>query len=253
MFSALIVDDEALARERLQTLLAEEPDFEVVGQCSNGREAVDAIRELQPDLVFLDVEMPELDGFQVIQEIGADAMPMTVFVTAYDQHAVKAFDEHAVDYLLKPFDQARFERTLTRVRRHGGAGQSVVARKLDLLLDQLGAAPEYLEQLVIRSGYRLNVVNTNEVDLITAEGNYLRITAGKQSYVLRDTLSHMGSQLNPKQFVRIHRSTIVRVAHIAHLESVFQGEYMVVLRDGTKLASSRTYRENLERALRIVK
>ena len=146
---------------------------------------------------------------------------MTVFVTAYDQHAVKAFDEHAVDYLLKPFDHARFERTLMRVRRHGVVRSGAVVRKLDLLLEQIGAAPEYLEQLVIRSGYRLNVVNVADVDLITAEGNYLRIAAGKQSYVLRETLSRLGSQLNPRHFVRIHRSTIVRVANIAHHTTQF--------------------------------
>jgi two-component system LytT family response regulator len=248
----LIVDDEHLARERIRSLLAEEDDFEIVSECASGTEAVDAIRELGPDLVFLDVQMPGLDGLAVVDQIGVEQMPLTVFVTAFDQHALKAFDAHAIDYLLKPFDRDRFERTLKRVRQLAQPRERpTLARKLDQLLASLGAHSEYLDRLVIRSGQRLILVDVDDVELITSEGNYLRIHTKKRSHLLRETMTNMELRLDPAEFVRIHRGTIVRTRNIMELESVFQGEYVVVLRDGTRLASSRGYRENLERAVKI--
>ena len=248
----LIVDDEEAARVRLQYFLNTQSDIFEVQECANGRVAVERILATEPDLVFLDVEMPELDGFEVIRRVGPRRMPMTVLVTAHERHAVQAFDEQVVDYLLKPFDQQRFERAMARVRqRLVTKYPDPVARKLDRILEQLAAEPDYLENLVIRTGQRIHVLPAGEIDRLTAESNYIRIFSGTQSYVLRETLGSLAARLRPKHFVRIHRSHVVRISHIAHLEPVFKGEYLVVLRDGTKLNSSRTYRDDLERALGV--
>lgn len=248
----LIVDDEPLARERIRTLLEGENDIEVLGECTDGREAVTTIEAERPDLVFLDVQMPELDGFGVLEVLDVEEMPVVVFVTAFDQFALRAFDAHAVDYLLKPFDRERFQRALGRARiqveRHS---EDDFGERLRTLLGQLKPKAEFLERLAVRAGGRIVFIRTDEVDWIDAQGNYARLHLKERTYLLRETMSALEAKLDPARFVRIHRSTIVNAERIRELEPMFAGEYLVILRDGTKLPSSRTYRDKLHQALNL--
>lgn len=249
---ALIVDDEPLARERIRTLLEGEDDIEIVGECADGSEAVVTIESERPDLVFLDVQMPELDGFGVLETVGVDEMPVVVFVTAFDQFALRAFDAHAVDYILKPFDRERFQRALGRARiqveRHS---EDDFGERLRALLGQLQPKAQYLERIAVRAGGRIVFIRTDEVDWVDAQGNYARLHLKERTYLLRETMSALESKLDPGRFVRIHRSTIVNAERIRELEPMFAGEYLVILRDGTKLPSSRTYRDKLHQALNL--
>jgi two-component system LytT family response regulator len=250
MIRTVIADDEPLARERLRQLLRNHADVQILAECVDGRETVDAIRAHLPDLVFLDVRMPEMDAFGVIEEIGADDFPEVVFVTAYDQYAVRAFEVRALDYLLKPIGRERFGRALERARARVSNGQGAergeLAQKLRSLIDEAKAEPEYLERLLIRKGERMVLVRLDEVDWIDGAGNYLELHAGKTTYLLRHTLSGLETRLDPHSFLRIHRSTIVNVDRIAELHPTFAGDYVVTLRDGTQLSLSRTYRGKVE-------
>ncbi len=246
---ALIVDDEPLARERLRGLLGDEADVELVGEARDGVEAVDAILQHAPDLVFLDVHMPKLDGFEVIQTVGADRMPPVVFVTAYDQHALRAFEVQALDYLLKPFDGDRFQGALTRVRRHIDSTETGdISRRL-LALVQSMQTPPRTDRLVVKSSGRLFFLRTDEIDWIEAAGNYVRIHLGTESHLLRETMNSIEARLNPEMFFRIHRSHIVNIERIRELQPWFNGEYMVLLRTGMKLTLSRGYRDKLHEKL----
>lgn len=247
------MDDEPLARERIRTLLGGESDIEVIGECSDGVEAVATIRDDQPDLVFLDVQMPELDGFGVLEAVGTDRMPAVVFVTAFDQFALRAFDSHAVDYLMKPFDRERFRRALARAREQVGVrGERDLDQRLRALLDELQPKrAEYVERLAVRASGRIVFLKVDEVDWIDAQGNYARLHVPGRTYLLRETMSALEDKLDPAQFVRIHRSTIVNIERIRELEPMFAGEYMVILQDGTKLPSSRTYRDKLHQVLKL--
>ncbi len=246
----LIVDDEPLARMRLATLLAEHAHVTVVGECENGQEAIDAIASQAPDLVFLDIHMPEVDGFDVIQQVGLANMPAVIFVTAYDQYALQAFEAHAVDYLLKPFEIERFEDALDRavqwLHRPEAAPDDYDAR-LSGLLDTLKPAETYKTRLMIKSRNRAYLVRTADIDWVEADGNYVCLHVGQQTYVLRQTMAAMEAQLDPEQFMRIHRSTIVNMDRIAELRPTYNGEYEVLLNDRTRLTLSRGYRERLER------
>ncbi len=242
----LIADDEPLARERLRMLLAAEDWIELVGDASDGVQAIDAIQRLRPELVFLDIQMPGATGFEVIESIGADQMPFVVFVTAYDQYALKAFEAHALDYILKPFDQERFERALQKARGTiQRQKEGDISERLRSLLEELRPRPRYVDRLVVRSGARITFLRTEEVEWVDAEGNYVRLHVGKKSYLLRETMSGIEAKLDPERFIRIHRSTIVSIERIKSLETLFQGEYVVHLEDGTKLTSSRGYRDRL--------
>jgi two-component system LytT family response regulator len=246
----LIADDEPLARQRIRSLLDKEPDFETVGECPDGQKAVVALQEQQPDLLFLDVQMPVLDGFGVVETVGPERMPVLIFVTAYDRYALRAFEAHALDYLLKPFDRQRFSRTLERARtmieRRQGADAS---RRLLALLEDRRETRKPLERLVIKSAGRVSFVRVEEIDWIEAAGNYLRLHAGKETHLLRDTMNRLESKLNASQFVRIHRSTIVNLESIRELQPSFHGDYAVVLRNGTELTLSRSYRDKVQEAL----
>jgi two-component system LytT family response regulator len=244
---ALIVDDEPLARERLRDLLSADPEVEVVGECGDGREAVTAIRAQVPDLVFLDVQMPELDGFGVVQEVGAARMPVTVFVTAFDQYALKAFEVHALDYLLKPYDRERFESTLGRVKAHLGQRLDAGMRErlLALLGDAKPAAPPPLERIPVKSGGSVYFLRAEEIDWVEAAGNYSRLHTGKRAHLLRETMTALEAKLDPKRFVRIHRSTIINIERVRELQPYFHGDYIVLLHDGTQLTLSRNYRQKL--------
>ncbi len=256
----LIVDDEPLAREGVRVLLQQDPDVEVVGECANGREAVRAIEDLGPDLLFLDVQMPEIDGFEVLTRIDAARMPVVVFVTAYDQHALRAFEVHALDYLLKPFKDERFRTALehakTQIRQQK---VSEVSQRLVALLEQTTGkastpAPSddepYLRRLVVKTGGRVFFINVEEIDWIEAADYYVRLHVGRASHLLRETMSNLERQLDPQQFQRIHRSTIVQLDCIAALEPVYHGDYVVLLRDGTQLKMSRRHRQKVEAVLR---
>ncbi len=247
---ALIVEDEPLMRERLRGLLAEEPDVECVGECANGTEAVAAIDADRPDLVFLDVQMPGLDGFEVIEAVGVERMPATVFVTAYDRYALKAFEVQALDYLLKPFNRPRFREALgrARARLRQGPGPEV-QELLRGLLDDVRAASRPPRRLVVRADSRITLVKPEEVDWVEAAGNYVRLHVGKDEHLLRATMDGVEAQLPAGQFVRIHRSTIVNLERIQALEPTFHGDYVIQLRDGTELPLSRTYRPALEKLL----
>jgi two-component system LytT family response regulator len=242
----LIVDDEPLARERIRTLLAWDGDVVIAGECGDGRSAVEAIRELRPDLVFLDVQMPEMDGFDVLQQIGDDDMPAVIFVTAFDQYAIRAFEVCALDYLLKPFDQERFSRALARGRdeldrRNGHAIRNQIGRALE----EWGRRQRYPERLVIRSGGRVCFVRIDELDWVEAAGNYVRLHTGKEEFLYRETLMQLESSLPPDKFARIHRSWIVNVDRVKELYPLFRGDYAVILRDGRQLTLSKTYRARL--------
>ncbi|MFP5262698.1 MAG: LytR/AlgR family response regulator transcription factor [Blastocatellia bacterium] len=243
---ALIVDDEPLARRRLRRRLNYHADVDVIGECANGREAIDAIRAGRPDIVFLDVQMPEMDGFAVMEALEADALPLVIFVTAYDQYALRAFEVYALDYLLKPFDRQRFDKALQRAkaRLRADKGSEINQRAL-ALLEELKARTSHLERLIVKSGGRAFFLKTEEIDWIEAEGKYVRLHVGKESHLLRETISSLEAQLDPKRFPRIHRSTIVNIDRIRELQPWFHNEYRVLLRDGTQLMLSRGCRKKL--------
>ncbi|HEX6546120.1 MAG TPA: LytTR family DNA-binding domain-containing protein [Bryobacteraceae bacterium] len=250
MIKVLIVDDEPIIRRGLRSHLSNRDCYEVVGECCNGRRAIDDIREAKPDLVFLDVQMPEVDGFGVIREVGPAAMPAVVFVTAFDEYAVRAFDVNALDYLLKPFDEERFSRCLTRVEQRlaePGKGDSLVEKLASLVAEQ--AKPRTADRLAIRNSDRITLLQTEEIDWIEAADNYVEIHVGKQVHLMRETLSNLEQRLQPFRFLRIHRSRLVNADRIKELHPLFHGEYELVLSDGTHLTSSRHYRDVLQRLL----
>lgn len=264
----LIVDDELLARQRIEDLLRHEPDVAIVGLVDNGRTAVEAIRAGQPDLVFLDVQMPGLTGIEVAREIGADAMPATIFVTAYDQYALQAFDVAALDYLVKPFDDDRFEQAFRRARRAVELAQigALSMRLRDLLGGQPAsqpvartaaeparrAAPDpagapYLERIAVELRGQLRVVPVADIDSITSSGPYVELHVGEKTYLLRERMQTLEERLDPQRFSRIHRSAIVRLAAIEAMTRDPGGDYAVRLKGGAELPVSRNRVESLER------
>lgn len=243
---ALVVDDEPLARRRIRRLLSRDADVEVIGDCANGYEAIDAISRQTPNLVFLDVQMPEVDGFTVLERIDKRAVPFVIFVTAYDQYALKAFEVSAVDYLLKPFDKKRFEQALQRAKTRLSTEQgSDINQQTLALLRELKARSRHLERLLIKSGARAFFLKTDEIDWIAAEGKYVRLHVGSESHLLREGMTAIETQLDPQKFLRVHRSSIVNIDRVKELQPWFNHEYRVVLKDGTKLILSRTCRKKL--------
>ena len=261
--NVLIVDDEPLARRRIARLLRSEPDVDIVAECGSGREAVDSLKKDDVDLVFLDVQMPDLDGFDVVAEVGADRMPTVIFVTAYNEYALKAFEVHAIDYLLKPVEAERFKKAFDRAREHiGRKGEAQSGRRLKALLSQLlseeriaDVAPgeaiaahptRYIDRIMVKTDGRVLFVRVNDVDWFEASGNYIRLHAQKQTYMIRETMNALEAQLNPAQFARIHRATIVNLDRIRELQPWFAGDYVVILHDGAQLKLTRTYRDQLQ-------
>ena len=248
----LIVDDEPIARRGLRQQLRTEADVEIIGECANGREAVAAIRKESPDLIFLDVQMPLLDGFGVVNAIGVEDLPAVVFVTAYDEHAIRAFEVNALDYLLKPLDQDRFQKTLARIRRQlNGPQTEQLQRKLVSLLHDLEESKaesnqtKHLARVAIKESDRVYFLAVDDIDWINAQGNYVQIHTKHTVHLLRDTMNGMESKLDPRKFLRLRRSTIVRIDQIKELHPLFNGEYAVILKDDTQHISSRRYRSNL--------
>jgi two-component system, LytTR family, response regulator len=249
----LIVDDEPPARRNLRALLKREAEIELIKECGNGRDAVSSIRALQPDLVFLDVQMPELDGFAVLDQLAGQPLPVIIFVTAYDQYALKAFEVSALDYLLKPFSDERFRKALEQAKRQIAQQD---ARELgQKLLQLLGTrevkadTPRYLTRLMVKTTGRVIFVRTEEIDWIEAYDNYIRLHVGGKAHLLRQTMNELEGGLNPEQFARIHRSTIVNLDRIQELHPHFNGEHLVILQDGTELKLSRSRKDWLEKWL----
>ncbi|MFN9117618.1 MAG: LytR/AlgR family response regulator transcription factor [Gemmatimonas sp.] len=276
----LIVDDEALARQRVGRLLPKARAGDVVGEAESGHEAVTMIRALQPDLVCLDVQMPGLDGFGVLREVDGGPVPMVLFVTAYDEHAQRAFDVHAVDYVLKPVDADRFRAAFDKARKQ--RANAVAAERLGELLDtvrrladggapgeaagaavpgptaagaSVGAAPSasgrYASRILVKQDGRMFFVKTTEIDWIEADRNYVKLHVGKTAHTIRERISHLEETLDPRLFVRIHRSTIVNLNRVREMQQWFSGDYVVILEDGTRLRLSRHYRDRVERQVGV--
>ncbi|MFP5356481.1 MAG: LytR/AlgR family response regulator transcription factor [Gemmatimonadota bacterium] len=268
----LVVDDEPIARRRVRRMLRLEPDVDVIDEVGSGNEAIAAIKKERPDLVLLDVQMPDVDGFGVVDALGAEEMPPTIFVTAFNEYAVRAFDVNAIDYLLKPYDPERFRSAFQRARSHMERVSSAEqGRKIRALLEQVigedrtsaaltdrGGAPQsngigvapprtrFLDRLMVKHDGRVFFVKVSDVDWFEASGNYVRVHVGKVSHLIRETMHHIEAQLDPSMFVRIHRAVIVNIDRIKELQPWFAGDYVVILRDGRQLKLSRTYREHLQ-------
>lgn len=247
----LIVDDEPPAREMIRYMLVEDSEVVVVGECSNGHEALDAIRLVTPDIIFLDIQMPEMDGLALLEACPPKMLPLVIFVTAFDRYAVKAFEYAAVDYLLKPFDHDRMERALKRAKsnlREKGSEERML--QMLSLLNQMHAKTEYLEHFVCKNNGRVRLIPVQEVDWVEAEGNYLTLHSGKMSFLIRDTMSNIEQRLNPKKFLRIHRSTLVNIDSVKELlVHVNHEEQLVILKNGAELTMSRRYRDKVSQVL----
>ena len=247
----LIVDDEPLARDRIREMLRGDEEVQLIREARNGREAIEAVNEHAPDLVFLDIQMPDMDGFDVLKRIDAERMPFVIFVTAFDQYALRAFEVHALDYLMKPFDRERFARSWNHAKdqmRSPSDGRRV--GRIMAMLEELKAGNRYLERFPIKSSEKILFVRSEDVDAIEAEGNYVRLKVAGSSYMLRETINSIESQVDPHTFVRIHRSTIVNMNRVKELQAWARGEYRVVLENGTYYTLSRGYREHFDNFIR---
>ena len=249
---AMIVDDEANARMRVRQLLKDEQDFEIVGEYANGRQALEAVQQLKPDVAFLDMQMPRLSGLEVCEAAAAAGvpLPLVIFVTAYDEYALKAFEVHAIDYLLKPFDRERFQKALQHAReqlRHarGGAADT----RLTALLEDLRPALKKPERLAFKENGRVIFIRTETLDWVEADGNYVRVHAGNESHYIRETLAHLEADLAADKFMRISRSVVVNLDRVKELQPLFYGDYAVILHSGVRLDMSRNYRNGLEAIL----
>jgi two-component system, LytTR family, response regulator len=244
----VIADDEPLAREKLRLMLTAEPGVSILAECENGAEILDALNTHKPDLLMLDVQMPELDGFAVLNQVSPDSLPIIIFTTAFDRHAVRAFEANALDYLLKPFDQERLHQAVNRARAEllTANDREATHRILNFLSQNANWQSPSGRRLVIRSGGRVIFLGLDEIDYVEAAANYVKINVGKQSYLLRKGIGEIAEKLDPALFVRIHRSAIVNVRRIKELQPVNSGEYIVVLKDGKELSCSRGYRAGLQ-------
>jgi two-component system LytT family response regulator len=260
---ALIVDDEPLAHKALRSMLKDDPEMEVIVGCLDGNEAVQIIREQSPDVVFLDIQMPEMDGFQVIEEVGVKLMPVTVFVTAFDKHALRAFEAHAIDYLLKPFDHDRFNtalqraKTQVRQRKLGEINESLFAvlkdlkpesNELDLKTEKV-LHKEAIDRVAIKASGRVYFLKVEEIDWVESAGDYLSLHAASKTHLIRETMENFHAKLNPQKFLRIHRSFVVNIERIKDIQPFFKGDYVITLVSGKRLKSSRSYRHEIQALL----
>jgi two-component system LytT family response regulator len=246
----LIVDDEVLARKLIKKLLDRHPEFEMVGECADGREAVSTIKEASPDVVFLDVQMPEFGGLEVLKRLGPKQLPVVIFVTAYDAFALQAFEAHALDYLLKPIDEDRFDQALERVKIYICGHQIGATRdRLIDLVQELTERRQTISRLAVKATGRVVFVKVEEIDWIEASGNYLDLHVGKECYLLRGRVNELEKKLDPDRFFRIHRSTIVNLDRVKEFLPLFKGEGVVLLKDGSRLAASRSCSQKLHQFL----
>lgn len=246
----VVIDDERIARDKLRVLLESEPDIELVAECRDGTRALDALSSYKPDLVFLDVHLPDLDAFDVLSRSSRTETPIVVFTTAFDQYAVRAFEAHALDYLLKPFDQERLRATLERVRLElrRRSESDLTNRVLDRLA-VTGVENRSDERLIIKTQGRVVFLQLDQIDWVEAEANYVRLNAGKESYLIRGSIGRISERLQDRNFVRIHRSTLVNISRIKELQPVNSAEYLVVLKNGKELSCSRGYRGGLQKLI----
>lgn len=244
----IIADDEPLARKKLRILLGAEPGVEVVAECGDGKQTISAVQTHKPDLLFLDIRMPDADGFEVLSRLSPEAMPIVVFTTAYDHYAIRAFEAQALDYLLKPFDGERLHHAAERARAEllKSSDRSLAYQVLDRLAETRQRKRSGEKRLVIKTGGRVVFLDLDEIDCVEAAANYVKINAGKDSYVLREAIGRISEKLDPDRFVRIHRSTIVNIAKIKELQPCNSGEYIAILTNGKELSCSRTYRNQLQ-------
>jgi two-component system LytT family response regulator len=248
--STLIVDDERLARSRIRRLLCLDPDLDVVGECGNGEEAIEVLKQHKPRLLFLDVQMPGMTGFELLQQLPPEHMPVTIFVTAYDEYALRAFEAHAFDYLLKPFDRKRFHDVVKRAKsqitlmRHGDVNSRLVR-----LLEGIEKGRVDSNRIAIRTGGHLILVKTPAIDWVEAADNYVCLHCGPETHIVRETMNAFEKRLDSSRFLRIHRSTIVNLDRIREMRPWFRGDYQVVLQDGTQLTLSRSYKDRLKGVL----
>ena len=242
----LIVDDEPIARRHLRSLLGEHTEIEIIGEAGNGRDAIAAIRKEHPQMVLLDIQMPEIDGFGVVKEIGAEKMPVVVFVSAFDEYALAAFEAHALDYIMKPVKRDRFHQTIRRavdlINRRGGGD---LRDSLGRLLERIESERRFPSRLAIKTEGRMLFLKANEIDWIETDGDHVKFHVGSQTYLHRTTLTRLEERLSPKMFLRIHRSIVVNVDRVRELQPWFQGDYVLILADGTRLTSGRSYRERV--------
>jgi len=259
--TALIVDDEPLARRTIRGLLRDDPEVEVVGECGGGREAVESIRRQPPDLLFLDIQMPGMDGFEVLSQIELEAVPAVIFVTAYDAYALRAFEVHALDYLLKPFTNERFKEALARAKSHVESREAkAVAQSLRALLSERDSAASsasgrdgFLTRFIVKRGGRVIFVSPADVDWIEADDYYIKLHVGSRAHLLRLSMKELERRLDPQSFWRIHRSAIINLDRVEELRQRRNGEYVVALKDGTELKLSRDRRERLRQLLACVR
>lgn len=245
---AIVVDDEPLACKRLVKLLKEDEEVEVVDVCANGKEAIEQINKQEPELVFLDIQMPEINGFEVLKHIETEQVPAIIFVTAYDEYALKAFEVHALDYLMKPFSKDRFRDSLQRAKNTLKNENSVqVEEKIQNLLDYMEPEQESLSRILIKTSNRYFFMKAEDIDWIESAGNYVRIHSGKDHYLIRETMINMEKKLDSDKFFRIHRSTIINVEKVRELEQWFHGDYQVIMYNDEKLTMSRNYKGLLDR------
>ena len=245
----LIVDDEPLARRRLRALLTDEHDIEIIGEAGNGTAAVKAIKDERPDLVFLDVQMPGLDGFEVLRETASEHQPFVVFVTAHDEHAIRAFEVQAVDYLLKPVVEARFREAVRRaVARLRDGSRQDLSRQMAQLLERVAPAPVRAGagRISVRRDGRVHFVRIEDIDWVEADGDFVRLHAGRETHIVRETMADIALKLPAERFARIHRSIIVNADRVKEVQPWFKGDYVLILHDGTKLRSGRTYRQTVQ-------
>ncbi len=247
----IIVDDEPAARARLTRLLAQDAEIELVAECRNGTEAIEAITKHKPDLLFLDVEMPQMNGFEVVTRIGRERMPFVVFVTAHDQYALKAFDVDAVDYLLKPYDDDRFFSSLSKAKKHMDMrmNSKLTGKLMDLMREHLHAKSEYTEQFIIKERGREIKVPVDDIIFLRAEGNYLHLQLKEKHHLYRMTMNAVETELDPTRFLRIHRSYIVHNTHIRNVRYSGNNEFVFLMANGERIVSGRSYREQIAKAL----
>lgn len=243
----LIVDDVELARERVKMLLDDEEEIEIVGEADSGFDAVKAIFALSPDLVFLDVQMPEMDGFEVVETVGIEQMPATVFVTAYDKFALRAFDANAVDYIVKPFDRERLKKAVERVKREiQRRAPDDFRKRLEVLLKEIKPEPKHIKRIPVKSARGIALLPVEEISWINAAGHYVKLhTATGETHLVRRQITQLEQRLDPETFVRVHRSSIVNIDHIKSLHPLFNGDQLIILKDGVEVNMSRTYHEKL--------
>jgi two-component system LytT family response regulator len=249
-YRVLIVDDEPISRRRMRRLLSLEPDCELVAECANGNEAVDALRQNQVDILFLDIQMPGMSGFEVVEAI-QETRPLVIFTSAYDEYAVKAFDVHAFDYLLKPFDGRRFRDSLQRAKARVEMDRGGVHRDRELheMFASFSRAQKAPDRVAVRTNGRVVFVKVDEIDWVEASDNYVCLHVGRETHVIRETMNQLEQRLSGTQFLRVHRSAIVNLDRIRELQPWFRGDYRVILRDGTELTLTKNHREKLESRL----